>query len=101
VEDFVSSEIWKYEIKNGTTQIPMPAGAYILSVQPQSNPHTGEVRPVIWAIVDPAPDKERQLRRFIVIETGQQFDWDDDMDFIGTFQLGSLVHHLFEVDNDE
>lgn len=79
-------QIWKFKVSNGIIQ--MPADATILTVQNQDgDPH-------IWALVDPA--KEMDARMFTIVGTGQPFD-DTNTKYIGTFQDGPFVWHLFEI----
>ena len=85
--------IWKFPIHaTPAVAIKMPAGAEILSVQVQN----GE--PCVWAIVD--PEALSETRMFRVIGTGWEVESFDGLKFTGTFQLqgGSLVFHLFEVE---
>jgi hypothetical protein len=48
----------------------------------------------IWAKV--SPENELEKRQFLVVGTGHTFD-DTDMVYIGTYQDGPFVWHLFEV----
>jgi hypothetical protein len=86
--------VWKYVISRsaigaGEVAFPMPAGAEVLTVQAKGD--SG----VLWALVDPAASKE--TRRFRVVPTGGppselKAEW-----YVGTFQLGWTVWHVFEV----
>jgi hypothetical protein len=81
-------QIWKYKVEN---VIEMPIDAEILSVQIQN----GQMfNACIWAKVN--PENELEKRQFVVIGTGHTFD-DSDMEYIGTYQDGPFVWHLFEV----
>ena len=54
--------------------------------------------PCIWVKV--IPENTEELRKFKVIPEGLGFDdYNNELSFIGTFQLGNggLVFHLFEV----
>lgn len=85
--------VYKYPLDSyGATSVELPAGAVILSVQPQRG------APCLWALVDPAaPTESREL---YVAGTGHDLpgaagDWR----FVGTFQTGGemFVFHVFEV----
>lgn len=76
-------KIFKYEV---SVEIEMPVGATILSVQMQGG--TAQ----LWALVDPYAGTER--RRFAVIGTG--WDIPDHHVYLGTWQDGPFVWHLFE-----
>ena len=78
-------QIWKYTVEN---IIEIPKGAEVLTVQMQ-----GPFNPCIWVKVD--PENELEKRQFVVIGTGQSFD-DTNYEYIGTYQDGPLVWHLFE-----
>jgi hypothetical protein len=65
----------------------MPAGGKILSLQVQDN------SVCIWALVE--PKNEMEIRIFETFPTGQDMDT-TGMQYIGTFQLGSYVGHVFE-----
>jgi hypothetical protein len=80
------TQIWKYRLRE--QGIEMPMDAKVLSVQLQDDiPH-------IWAMVN--PHRERELRNFVIIGTGQSFD-DTNMKYIGTYQHNPFVWHLFEI----
>lgn len=83
----MTKTIWKYELKQGTTEIIMPTGAEILTVQNQ-----GE-HPMLWVLVE--PDNKPQTRRFTIFGTGWPMD-DYSGDYVATFQQGSFVWHVFE-----
>ncbi len=81
-------QIWKYKVEN---IIEMPKEAEILSVQIQN----GQMfNACIWAKVN--PENELEKRQFVVIGTGHTFD-DTNYEYIGTYQDGPFVWHLFEV----
>lgn len=77
--------IWKYKIDGS---IQMPKDAKILTVQNQD----GEEH--LWALVNPI--NELEVRKFIIIGSGQSFD-DTDANYIGTYQQPPFVWHLFEL----
>jgi hypothetical protein len=78
--------IYKYELKEGSVE--MPIGAKILSIQYQNN------RPYIWALVD--TDVECEFRYFALVATGEDFPEADDFTYINTIQDGPFVWHIFE-----
>lgn len=92
-------QIWKYLIPcelnelgigySEKTEVEMPGGAEIISVQTQGN------RPMVWAIVDPSKPIEK--RRVFMIATGKPMP-EEARKFIGTLQLndGNLIFHFFE-----
>jgi hypothetical protein len=87
--------IWKYPLTISDFQlITMPTYAEILSVQVQND------IPCIWALVNPDPEAEMEMRRFEIYGTGHtiQFDMGVDRKYIGTFMTNNdkLVWHLFE-----
>ena len=83
--------IWKYELEHkgeDAQSIWMPHGAKILDVQMQGK------EPVMWALVDSSvPMEERQ---FLLAWTGEERPDLDIAGYIGTFQAGPMVWHLFE-----
>jgi hypothetical protein len=83
--------IWKYPLSPETI-VSMPIGAVPLTVQMQAG------RPTMWALVN--PDVQCQDRVFKVLGTGHDGDV-DAKDYIGTWQDGSLVFHLFEMKKKE
>jgi len=80
--------VWKYAL-NPVTQVEVPEGAIVLSVQVQDN------QPQIWMLVDPG--KAAETRVFKSFGTGHEFD-DAGLVYVGTFQInnGALVFHAFE-----
>jgi hypothetical protein len=83
-------QIWKYKVEN---VIEMPLDAEILDVQLQN----GQMfNACIWAKVN--PENELEKRKFVVIGTGHSFD-DTNHKYIGTYQDGPFVWHLFEIVN--
>ena len=84
--------IWKYELEVTDVQdIEMPSTANVLSVQVQNGV------PCVWASVN-TQDKQTKKVRFITIGTGNPYDSDVPIQFVGTYQLmeGKLVFHLFK-----
>jgi len=80
-------QIWKYKVEN---VIEMPKEAEILSVQIQN----GQMfNACIWVKVN--PENELEKREFEVIGTGHSFE-DSNKQYIGTYQDGPFVWHLFE-----
>ena len=82
-------KVWKYKIENSDCTITMPEEARILSLQIQ------EGHPCIWVLVNPNNPKTK--RRFITHVTGSFADIILAIDvFIGTYQDGPFVGHVFE-----
>lgn len=82
--------IWKYTLQMQDLQtLTIPVGAKLLSLQMQ------EGKPQLWALVDEASPCEP--RRITVYGTGQPIHNDPGV-FIGTFQYGEYVFHVFEVE---
>lgn len=83
-------KIFKYPLSGLIDQsIEMPAGAQVLTLQMQGG------IPCLWALIDESMPK--QERHFKVVGTGWLLDDDPGM-YIGTFQDGSFVWHVFEVE---
>ncbi len=82
--------IFKYDLEGGGSygKIMLPVGAEILSAQMQGQ------SPVMWALVDPE-ELNTEARRFHTIGTGHHHDF-SGMGYIGTYQDGGLVWHVFE-----
>lgn len=82
-------QIWKYDVPiTGEFSLPLPLGAKVLTVQVQAGD------PVLWALVD--PDMHRKARRFSVVGTGNPAEHIRAARYVGTFQLGRFVWHVFE-----
>lgn len=81
--------IWKWELNGGRTEIVMPKGSNILTVQMQRD------SPCVWAMVDPK-EKETEIKTFTIVGTGHQIPWEAGW-YLGTFQIldGPLVFHAF------
>lgn len=87
--------VWKYNLSDRKRVVfKIPAGAKILSVQPQAGAG------VMWVLVE--PDKETEDRTFAIRCTGDEFDVTHKEKYIGTYQLagGSYVLHVFEISNE-
>lgn len=83
--------IWKYELPlSSLNNLEIPSGAKILTVQVQNN------KPCIWVQVDENNTKE--TRTFRIYGTGHTM-LDEKTTYIGTWQDGIYVFHLFEVIN--
>lgn len=87
----MAKQIWKYSLEN---VIEMPKGAEILKVDIQN----GQMfNAQMWVKVN--TENEVEKRMFEVIGTGQNFD-DTNRKYIGTYQDGPFVWHVFEKDID-
>lgn len=83
--------IWKFPLAVASPyQMAMPKGAEVLTVQMQGD------TACVWAAVDPNADDERRV--FEVFGTGQTMHEDMGVErkYIGTFQVGFYVWHVFE-----
>lgn len=82
--------IWKFTFEvEDRISIEAPKGAQILDVQTQYD------CPCLWMLVDPLAAKEE--RHFRIYGTGNPIREFDERRYIGTFQQGAFVWHLFEV----
>ena len=85
-------KIWKYPVYPHVFSHTMPRGAKFLSVQPQHE----DVQ--MWFSIDPgfqvASEELTDLRFFQVVATGEEYK--GNLVYLGTFQLGNFVFHLFE-----
>ena len=87
----MAKQIWKYSLEN---IIEMPKGAEILTIDIQN----GQMfNAQMWVKVD--TENEMEKRIFEVIGTGQNFD-DTNRKYVGTYQEGPFVWHVFEKDLD-
>lgn len=87
-----NTTIWKFELETQQLHsIEMPEGGQVLTVQVQN-----EI-PCIWVKVNPAKNKE--VRIFEVYGTGRVIPSEEiyDRKYIGTYQSGEFVWHLFEM----
>ena len=81
--------IFKYCIDiNKWNEIVMPAKAKVLTVQFQL------VKPVMWVETNPYTD-DKETREFWIVGTGHEFDV-EDATYIGTYQDGGFVGHVYE-----
>lgn len=83
--------IWKFPLVMADLQeIRMPHGAEIRSLQAQY----GE--PQLWAEVD--TEQKMIYRRFRMFRTGYPItkSQSEILDFVGTFQTGNFVFHVYE-----
>jgi hypothetical protein len=89
----VMTSVHKYQLSDrlNRTVVNMPAGAQILRLALQK-----EV-PTIWARVD--PDASRVERTFEIFGTGRSIP--TGANYIGTFDAGPFVWHVFELLPDE
>ncbi len=86
----MNQTIWKFELTDSDEQqIEMPEGAQILSVQMQNN------KPCLWALVNPDPQIKKEKRIIELKGTGHAI-YGTGRTFIGTFQWGDFVGHVFE-----
>jgi len=85
--------IHKYAVDaRGEFTLLLPLDARILSVQTQG----AAGRPQMWVLVNPCAPP--QVRKFRLFGTGHPVESNDDLEYVGTFQMedGNLVFHLFE-----
>jgi len=85
--------IWKWPLAVVNEQsCLLPFGAEVLDVQMQGDECN------MWVMVD--PDAPKKLRHFAIYGTGHEMR-DNPGKYIATFQMhkGSLVFHVFEVEN--
>ena len=80
--------IWKYPLpQKEQFALRMPKRANLLTVQLQDGV------PTLWAMVDPSEDYTE--RDFVIVGTGHCIDV-PRREYIGTWQMGSYVWHLFD-----
>lgn len=82
--------IWKFPLKMVDSQtVSMPEGSLILTVQTQNG------RPCLWALVEEG-ESEKEDRIIYTQGTGGPFaDDPEDLAYVGTYQLPTLVFHVF------
>ena len=81
--------IWKWQLAMAAQQdLGLPLGAQFLTLQLQDD------NPTLWFLCE--TDAPLQLRRFAIHGTGQDVP-DTFRQYLGTFQTGALVWHVFEV----
>lgn len=79
--------IWKFPVQiEDEFMVEMPRDTQILTVQMQG------YDPFMWGIIDTMAEKIE--RRFRIFGTGRPFE--SSGEYIGTFQDGDFVWHLFE-----
>lgn len=82
------NSVWKYSlILQGINDLELPAGAKVLHVDEQDG------IPQMWVLVDPE-SKAKEHRQFEIRGTGHPVS--EHRAYIGTWQSGSFVWHLFE-----
>ena len=80
--------IWKYPLESGKNIISLPWDNQILTVQMQN----GE--PYVWVLLDP---KEKTYPTLLeVYGTGHTIEDSQSKHYIGTWQDGKCVWHLFK-----
>ena len=84
------TRVYKYPLTPGRTELRMPEGALVLTVQMQN----GE--PCLWVKVDPSKPEEDRV--FEVYGTGHDMPDDPRLFYVATFQMagGALVFHVFD-----
>lgn len=84
--------IWKFPLMmEDYPVVTMPRGAEVLCVQLQHG------MPTLWARVD--PQKAKEDRALLIVGTGNPMP-DGAGRYVGTFQHGPFVWHVFEESND-
>ena len=85
--------IWKYELEPGLTELRMPEGAQVLTMQIQNG------TPCLWVKVDPGAQQEDRV--FKVYGTGHDIPDYPRLMYVATAQMGdgALVWHVFETTN--
>jgi hypothetical protein len=73
-------------------ELELPGFPEFLTCQVQAG------QPVFWAVVE--PEARRRYYKFRVMGTGNPFRSTEDWHYIGTFQLGGFVGHLFVNDGE-
>lgn len=82
--------IWKFNlVVTDRQRIEMPAGSQILCVQTQDN------QPRLWALVDLSEGNLTQMRMIEIHGTGNPIP-EGRRRYVGTFQQGMFVWHVFE-----
>ena len=72
--------------------VGMPAGAKVLRVAVLKT--LGETEAFLWALVDPAAPRE--TRSITVYRTGVSLHWQDVGPYIGSFEWGDWLLHVFD-----
>ena len=90
MSDDAPKVVFKYPLAFPVTELLMPAGAAVLTVQLQRGV------PILWALVDQQAPATRRV--IMAVPTGGQSWFTDGWRYIATVQLpSSLVFHFFEV----
>ena len=90
--------IYKYLLEVTDYQIiDLPAGAEILSVQPQPPPY-GNIQEQLCMWVQIDTQNELEPRRIRIFGTGNSMSYEHQLRFIGTVQMNNhaFVWHVFE-----
>lgn len=83
--------IWKYDIPiEDYFELDMPSGARPLHVAMQGS------QPCLWALVAPEEAGNRK-HRFRLAGTGHSIERDQATAYVGTFQMGPFVWHVFHL----
>jgi hypothetical protein len=84
------SQIWKYQLKPGTTNLHIPAGS-----KPLAFCFQGGI-PQLWCQVsiDSIDDGLYEDRKAKVVLTGQEFD-DEGYEYVGTSLKMMYVYHVY------
>ena len=85
--------IYKYRLEPGRTELRMPEGAQVLTVQMQHGVAC------MWAKIN--PEMSQEDRTFEVYGTGHELPDDPRLLYVASFQMedGALVWHVFECTN--
>lgn len=89
--------IYKYPFPvAGRVTMKLPINAILLhvSAQPPLEPDPRYQTACLWALVDPESPVEN--RTFHIYGTGHDISQPELLSFVGTWQMGHLVWHLFE-----
>lgn len=87
------SVIWKFLLEVKDRQgVRMPEQSKILKVDAQQG------KPCLWAVVPDPTKYVQEVRKIVTIGTGHEFEVDDDLECIGSYQIvgGDFVGHVFE-----
>jgi hypothetical protein len=95
----MSKIIYKFSLEIKYEQeLEMPFGSEIIKIDTQLGDEKIFTVPLLrlWCICP--VDSTKVKRKFIVIETGKEFESSDSLKFIGTviFKTGNYVCHVFE-----
>ncbi len=89
-----ASVIWKFPLNTMDLTVLMPKGAEVLTVQMQGQLPRNRV--TLWALVDPGA--EPVPRTFAIIGTGEEYETQRPVTYVGTVQtVEGFVWHVFEV----